>query len=136
MILLLGGDVQLNPGDKWKFPCGIYTKPVKINQKGIQQDECHSWFHSKCCCISPTTYDILAHSSCTWICPQCGLPNLSDSFFDNFMDSLNSSNFFEPLNAAPPTREWMNTDSRRGETHPKSTKCKSLTCLVNCQSNR
>ena len=33
MVLLLGGDVELNPGDKWKFPCGICTKPVKINQR-------------------------------------------------------------------------------------------------------
>ena len=70
MVLLLGGDVELNPGDKWKFPCGICTKPVKTNQKGIQCNECNSWFHSKCCNISSAMYNILAYSSCIWICPN------------------------------------------------------------------
>ena len=86
-------------------------------------------------------YNILAYSSCTWICPQCGLPNLSDSFFDNSMDSVNTPNYFEPLNEAPPIRERLKTHSQSSETHPKSkrvfksTKRKSLTCLVvNCRS--
>ena len=103
MLLLLGGDIELNPGDKWKFPCGICSNPVKRNQAGIQCDQCNLWFHvnSKCCVISPEMYGILANSSSTWICPQCGLPNLSDSFFDSSVDSFNSSNYFEPLK---PTR--------------------------------
>ena len=69
LLLLLGGDIELNPGDKWKFPCGNCLKPVKSNQKGIQWDECDTWFHvsSKCCDISPDMYDILANSSCTCI---------------------------------------------------------------------
>ena len=33
-LLLLGGDIQLNPGPNWKFPCGSCNKPVKKNQKG------------------------------------------------------------------------------------------------------
>ena len=141
MLLLLGGDVELNPGDKWKFPCGICTKPVKINQKGIQCDECNSWFHSKCCDISPTMYDILAFSSCTWICPQCGLPNLSDSFFDSSMNTVNSPSYFKPLDDMLSLQERMEIHSQSSKTRPKpkrvlkSAKRKSLTCLVvNCRS--
>lgn len=85
-LLLLGGDLEFNPDDKWKFPCGICTKPAKNNQKGIQCDECSIWFHvnSKCCNISAELYNILANSSCTWFCPQYGLPNISDSLFFKF----------------------------------------------------
>ena len=32
-LLLLSGNVELNPGPTFKFPCGLCTKPVKINQK-------------------------------------------------------------------------------------------------------
>ena len=108
MVLLL----ELNHGHKWKFPCGICTKPVKTNQKGIHCDECNSWFHSKCCDISPAMYNFLAYSSCSWICPQRGLPNLSNSFFDNSMDSVNTPNYFEPLNKALPIRERLKTHSQ------------------------
>ena len=117
MVLLLGRDVEPNPGNK--FPCGICTKPLKINQKGNQCDECNSWFHSKCCDISPAMYNILAKSSCTWICPQCGLPNLSVSFFDNLMDSINTSNYFELLNKVPPIRERLKTLSQSSQTCSK-----------------
>ena len=57
------------------------------------------------------------------------------------MDSVNTPNYFEPLNEAPPIRERLKTHSQSSETHPKSkrvfksTKRKSLTCLVvNCRS--
>ena len=103
IVLLLGGDVEPNPGDK--FSCD----QVKINQKGIQCDECNSWFHSNCCNFSPAMYNILANSSCTWICPTCGLPNLSVSFFENSMDTVNTSNYFELLNEVAPIREQLKT---------------------------
>ena len=86
-------------------------------------------------------YEIFAYSSCTWICPQCGLPNLLDAFLDNSIDSANTPNYFEPLNEALPTRERLKSHNQSSETRPKSkrvfksTKRKSLTCLVvNCRS--
>lgn len=99
LLLLLGGDIEANPG-QWKFPCGICSKPLKSNQMGIQCDECEQWFHVRpdCCDLSNEMYEILANSSCSWICPLCGLPNYSDSFFDNSLHSLYSSNSFDPLN--------------------------------------
>ena len=39
-ILLLCGDVDLNPGPQWKYPCGVCRKPVKSNQKGIRCAYC------------------------------------------------------------------------------------------------
>ena len=40
-VLLLGGDIHLNPGPNWKYPYGSCNKTVKRNQKGIQCDHCH-----------------------------------------------------------------------------------------------
>ena len=37
-LLLLCGDINVNPGPAWKFPCGHCKKPVKCNQLGIQCD--------------------------------------------------------------------------------------------------
>lgn len=39
-VLLLDGDIHLNPGPNWKYPCGTCNKPVKRNQKGTQCDHC------------------------------------------------------------------------------------------------
>lgn len=50
-LLLLAGDIQLNPEPNWKFPCGSCNKPVKKNQKGFQCDHCNLWYHTKCCAV-------------------------------------------------------------------------------------
>ena len=55
-LLLLSGDIHLNPGPV-KYPCGICSKPVKINQRGIQCDFCDKWHHIRCMnmnTVSPT----------------------------------------------------------------------------------
>ena len=73
-----------------------------------------------------------------WICPTCGLPNFSDSFFDSSIDSLNSPNVFEPLNkttlveSLSPGR--VPVHNRNKEKLPRRS---NLTCLVvNCRSVR
>ena len=40
ICLLLSGDVELNPGLRYKFPCGRCEKRVRANQKHLQCDEC------------------------------------------------------------------------------------------------
>lgn len=47
-LLLLCGDININPGPAWKFPCGHCKKPVKCNQLGIQCHSCDSWLHVRC----------------------------------------------------------------------------------------
>ena len=136
MLLLLGGDIEVNPGDKQKFSCGICSKPVRKNQARIQCDQCSNWFHvnANCCEISPAIFSILENSSCTWICPQCGLPSLSDSFFDSSMNSFNSSNYFEPLAASlesPAPSQFHPQDKSKGKPARRG----QLKCLVvNCRS--
>jgi len=49
LMLLLCGDVSLNPGPpNWKCPCGTWHKPLKSNQQGLQCDSCDTWSYLKC----------------------------------------------------------------------------------------
>lgn len=125
-------------------------QPVKSNQAGIQCDQCEQWYHARpgCCDISPEVYASLANLSCTWLCPQCGLPNFSDSLLDTSLDSLSSSNYFDPLNGSnsevspsqPSPNYKSNNDnntSHRDKRNSKQNKTKQrkLSCLViNCRS--
>ena len=38
--LILGGQVELNPGPNIKYPCQVCNKQVRWNQKGIACDNC------------------------------------------------------------------------------------------------
>ena len=96
-VLLLGGDIRLNPGPNWKYPCGTCNKPVKRSQKGIQCDHCDLWYHTKRCSIGDEIYNILANSSCVWLCPSCGLPSFSDSLPEASLDTQNSFSSLESL---------------------------------------
>ena len=71
IILLLAGDIELNPGPNWKYPCGACSGPVKSNQKGIYCDVCTTWFHSRCIGLSDQEYSTLQDSPDTWACRIC-----------------------------------------------------------------
>lgn len=92
-LLLLCGDISLNPGPSVKHRCAVCDKPVKSNQKAIQCDYCDRWHHAM---IGSLVYDALANTSCMWICCDCGLPSFSRSLFDSSSEVLTSI-FFSPL---------------------------------------
>ena len=100
LILTLGGDIHQNPGPV-RYPCGFCNKAVASNHRAMECDSCQQWFHIKCSGMSPKMYNIMQklceqNKECEWICPNCGLPNLSDSFFD---DSISAhQNLYDSLN--------------------------------------
>lgn len=91
-LLLLCGDINLNPGPTLKFPCGICAEPVKCSQPGIQCDSRDLWLHTHCLGTNFNVYETLATSSCTWICPNCDL-----LFFSEILNL--SNNIFELSNS-------------------------------------
>ena len=93
LLILLSGDVESNPGPGPKFPCGVCSRAVKLNQKGIQCDACDVWFHTKCDRLPDSEYMRLTNTEDPWYCSTCSLPPLSDSFFDtpDLNDSLNDT---------------------------------------------
>jgi hypothetical protein len=81
LILLLSGDVSINTGPT-KFPCGVCSKAVRKNQRGILCEDCIQWFHIKCIDLPVSEYNKLPTSLDSWYCNPCTLPNFTDSFFD------------------------------------------------------
>ena len=72
-LLLMSGDVEINPGPVYRFPCTVCETPVRKNQRGVDCDSCRRWTHAACCGMSATEY----HQLCTqgesfpWVCPPC-----------------------------------------------------------------
>ena len=81
LCLILSGDIELNPGPTYKYPCVRCEKPVRRNQKGIQCDTCDKWYHSNCVPISDAEYFRLSNCDDVFSCALCSLPCLSESFF-------------------------------------------------------
>ena len=132
-------------------------KAAKWGQECLLCDHCQGWFHVKCLSMNRDIYKILEqHESYSWICCNCGLPNIHTSFFDteqfcseNIYDSLSSIdslppdlNFKEPIKASSPTK--ISSTLRQGNDEPRKInsqkskpKQRSLKILnVNCQSIR
>ena len=82
--LLCAGDVEVNPGPIYRYPCGVCAKPVTVRQHGIECTECKRWTHAECCGVTPMEYERM--SECEdepWHCPCClmsQLPFLEASF--------------------------------------------------------
>ena len=71
--LLLAGDVQPNPGPapQWKYPCGICSRAVRSDQKGIFCEVCYEWLHTKCIGMPNSEYQRLSASDEGWCCSRC-----------------------------------------------------------------
>ena len=151
-LLLLCGDVSINPGPSYKYLCGKCEKPVKSNQRGIQCDSCKIWHHTKCIQVCAVEHIDLSNSSCAWLCTNCGLPTYSRSVLSKSF-ATSSLNPFSVLSLEIPTvysavcdhpADTSSTDNRKiGGRRPgaKVTKCNKtkskLRCLlVNFQSLR
>jgi len=78
-LLILSGDVSLNPGP-FKHPCTVCSKCVRSNQKALECDGCQMWAHIGCVGVSKKLYSELeAKSQFSWHCPTClfsELPNV------------------------------------------------------------
>ena len=94
--LLLAFDVELNPGPPAKHPCRICSRAVKRNDKAVCCDQCNYWVHNHCSGLSSFTYESLKTSDAVWVCPSCGFPSFSSSFFDSSSE-LSVSNRFSSL---------------------------------------
>ena len=90
-LILLVGDISLNPGPFAPSICGICTKRVRDTHKGSHCDSCDIWFHTSCCSVNDSAYSNLANSTCTWICPLCDQPTFSSSLA--FSRTSSSSTF-------------------------------------------
>ena len=102
LLLLLGGDIEQNPGPNYKYPCGNCFKPVTKHRdrrgRGIQCDICDTWFHCHCIGMSLSTYRLhMDNDQLEFHCQYCSLPQLSDSFFEPQEDNNSGSGEIPPV---------------------------------------
>ena len=90
VILIISGDVSLNPGPV-KIPCGGCCKAVAKTHRAVLCEACNYWWHIKCESISPSEYNVLGLSEDPWTCNQCNTYHFSDSFFEDEINLPTSS---------------------------------------------
>ena len=100
-LLLLAGDVELNPGPcSLRYPCGVCGKAVRNNDRAVACDTCNIWYHTNCMVMNPHVFESLRDSDISWTCFSCGIPNFSSKLFESSSYSnLSDHNSFEPLNS-------------------------------------
>ena len=132
-LILLCGDVNVNPGPNWKYACGLCKKPVKSNQRGIQCDSCDVWIHTRCLGMNNDEYQLLANSSCWWICPGCHLPNFAPKLLDLSSNTLNLSNSYDILSDSVADTNNNPSRSNPATSSPKrNMKPKLKGMIINC----
>ena len=80
LIIILSGDIQLNPGPSSIYPCGYCELPVTWNHfRAVCCDNCSLCYHSECIELSSDRINLLQYSNISWICCKCDSQNV-DSF--------------------------------------------------------
>ena len=87
IMLLLSGDVEVNPGPETKWPCGICQYPVTWSQEGVACDGCELWHHKSCISLCSDDFQLLERKCC-----KCDSINCDTFTFHSF--ELQTSNSF------------------------------------------
>ena len=97
LCLLLAGEIELNPGPRSIYLCGICDQEVTWKCKGIccDNEHCNVWFHHVCVDVDSVEYVLLGKSNVSWLCPRCDNVNCDSFTFNSFKVSCH--NFFSPL---------------------------------------
>ncbi|CAH1273383.1 Hypp5110 [Branchiostoma lanceolatum] len=149
-MILLSGDVELNPGPRApKYPCGVCHQAVRWEKtdgrKAICCDSCDVWYHTDCMGMSTPAYNAINSPNVSWICCSCGLPNFSSSLFNTTVfETSNCFSSFDTSTCSSPARSIGSplatssplghsiTPPPRDHTHTKPVR----TCVVNFRSIR
>ena len=95
IMLLLSGDVEVNPGPETKWSCGICQYPVIWSQEGVACDGCELWHHKSSISLCSDDFQLLERSNIAWKCCKCDSINCDTFTFHSF--ELQASNSFYPL---------------------------------------
>ncbi len=75
-LLMLAGDVQVNPGPV-KYPCSFCLQPVCKGQRALLCDECDQWSHACCSSVSMERYQHFQQlHEFDWMCSRCLMKDL------------------------------------------------------------
>ena len=112
IILLLSGDIELNPGpptlrhnNKNLEICETCNKRC-TNKNAIKCDNCQHLIHKNCIgMMNNQVVKGMQNNSVSWICADCGAPNHSTTFFNNSL--LGTSNKFSLLEDSKITPDFQ-----------------------------
>ena len=138
VILLLSGDVQLNPGLPTrtpKYPCGVCSKNVNSNHKAMECGDCFTWYRIKYVNMGDNMYQVhMHHNSYTWVCFKCCLPNFTNSSlfttftvsnsFQLLADLPNDSSIIPSVPVFSRGPQCTSSPKKRSNTHDKKKICK------------
>ena len=99
LVLLLCGDIELNPGPPVPslYPCGICELGVNWSHAAVCCDNCDVWYHKSCVSMNSQQYANIEGER--WNCYACGSVNCSSFLYHVY--NLNVSNSYEPLAGIP-----------------------------------
>ena len=109
-LLLLSGDIEINPGPETKWPCRICEYPVTWSQEGVACDSCELWHHKSCISLCSEDFNLLERSNVVWKCCKCDSLNCDSFTFHSF--ELQISNTYFPLSQ-------LNNESTLDSFHSK-----------------
>jgi len=110
MLLLLSGDVEVNPGPRAGsvYPCDYCELPVNWSHRAVCCDDCSMWYHKSCTSMNSEMYNMLNNNhddeSIYWPCYKCDHKNTSVwcshrnvpvHVYNSFV--LDTANSFAPL---------------------------------------
>ena len=91
LLIILSGNIQVNPGPTSIYPCGCSVLPVTWDhQRAVCCDNCKLWYHSECIEHSSSKINVLQFSNISWICCHCESLNVDSSTYHSYE--------FEPSN--------------------------------------
>ena len=138
VILLLSGDVQLNPGPPTRTPkylCGVRINNVNSNHKAMECEDCFTWYYIKCVNMGDNMYQVhMHHNSYTWVCFKCGLPSFTNSplfttfavsnSFQLLADLPNDSSIIPSVPVSSRGPQCTSSPNKRRNTHDDKKICK------------
>lgn len=98
LLLLLSGDVEMNPGPNSFFPCGCCELDVSWNMKAVLCDQCSAWYHKSCLDMCSAEYNrhVSEGSGVIWICNVCDSKNYDSSMLRSY-HLVDTSNYYSIL---------------------------------------
>ena len=114
LCFLLSGDIHCNPGPS---ACMICNGDIQDHHQILHCQECNLWAHTNSEGNGEPLSEQIAHAKFVyWECPQCMLPNVSNSFFS--LSDLDVYNSFSILDSNSEDIEFM--PSEFSSSSPKS----------------
>jgi len=99
LLLMIGGDVQMNPGPKAStiYPCGPCELKVSWAHRAVCCDECSLWYHKSCIEMCTPDYEQLQNSNVSWLCCKCYTANYHVGLFRSYTVDTVGENMFSVL---------------------------------------